>query len=226
MSSGYAEVNGIRLYLEIFGQGRPLVLLHGGLMTIGEMSTLLEPLAKTHQVIAVELQGHGRVDDRRRCRSRQRSLAAHHDGDRTTRASATADDPPVCIVPRQCGVGRRFCMRDGSHPQLSPANGQGVSDGCCAGCGAGRSGSHSRGVDMSTRHEIAGELRVTTIFPGYTATNFASRVRKEDLRAQPEKSGEAFAMPPEAVAAAIAHAIDQPDGVNVAEIVMRSTGQP
>jgi len=79
---------------------------------------------------------------------------------------------------------------------------------------------------MSTRHEIAGELRVTTIFPGYTATNFASRVRKEDLRAQLEKSGEAFAMPPEAVAAAIAHAIDQPDGLNVAEIVMRSTGQP
>jgi sulfane dehydrogenase subunit SoxC len=67
---------------------------------------------------------------------------------------------------------------------------------------------------------------VTTIFPGYTATNFASRVRKEDLRAQLEKSGEAFAMPPEAVAAAIAHAIDQPDGLNVAEIVMRSTGQP
>jgi len=68
---------------------------------------------------------------------------------------------------------------------------------------------------MSTRHEIAGELRVTTIFPEYTATNFASRVRKEDLRAQLEKSGEA-----------IAHAIDQPDGLNVAEIVMRSTGQP
>jgi pimeloyl-ACP methyl ester carboxylesterase len=35
-------------------------LLHGGLMTIGEMPTLLEPFAKTHNVIAVELQGHGR----------------------------------------------------------------------------------------------------------------------------------------------------------------------
>jgi NADP-dependent 3-hydroxy acid dehydrogenase YdfG len=73
---------------------------------------------------------------------------------------------------------------------------------------------------------IAGELRATTIFPGYTATNFSSHVRDEDLRAQLEKSGEAFAMPPEAVAAAIAHAIDQPDGVNVGEIVMRSTAQP
>jgi pimeloyl-ACP methyl ester carboxylesterase len=63
VSSGYADVNGIKLYHEIYGQGAPLVLLHGGLMTIGEMLTLLEPLAKTHKVIAVELQGHGRTAD-------------------------------------------------------------------------------------------------------------------------------------------------------------------
>lgn len=62
-SSGYAEVNGIKLYHEVYGQGAPLVLLHGGLMTIGEMSTLLVPLAKTRKVIAVELQGHGRTAD-------------------------------------------------------------------------------------------------------------------------------------------------------------------
>src|SRR5438105_15073046 len=61
--SGYADVNGIKLYHEIYGQGEPLVLLHGGLMTIGEMVTPLAPLAKTHQVIAVELQGHGRTAD-------------------------------------------------------------------------------------------------------------------------------------------------------------------
>jgi NADP-dependent 3-hydroxy acid dehydrogenase YdfG len=76
------------------------------------------------------------------------------------------------------------------------------------------------------RQEIASELRATTIFPGYTATRFASHIRDVDLRAQLEKSGEAFAMSPEAVAAAIAHAIDQPDGVNVGEIVLRSTAQP
>lgn len=63
VSSGYADVQGIKLYHEIYGQGDPLVLLHGGLMTIGEMATLLEPLAKTRQVIAVELQGHGRTAD-------------------------------------------------------------------------------------------------------------------------------------------------------------------
>src|SRR5438309_546886 len=62
-SSGYADVNGIKFYHEIYGRGDPLVLLHGGLMTIGEMSTLLEPLAKTRKVIAVELQGHGRTAD-------------------------------------------------------------------------------------------------------------------------------------------------------------------
>lgn len=62
-SSGHADVNGIKLYHEVYGQGQPLVLLHGGLMTIGEMSTMLQPLAKTHKVIAVELQGHGRTAD-------------------------------------------------------------------------------------------------------------------------------------------------------------------
>src|SRR5438105_11994757 len=63
VSSGYADVHGIKLYHEIYGQGEPLVLLHGGLMTIGEMLTPLEPLAKAHKVIAVELQGHGRTAD-------------------------------------------------------------------------------------------------------------------------------------------------------------------
>src|SRR5579871_163943 len=63
LSTGFADVNGIRLYHEIYGQGEPLVLLHGGLMTIGEMSTPLEYCSRTRQVIAVELQGHGRTPD-------------------------------------------------------------------------------------------------------------------------------------------------------------------
>jgi pimeloyl-ACP methyl ester carboxylesterase len=58
VSSGYADVNGINLYHEIYGQGEPLVLIHGGLTTIGEMQVWLGPLAKTRQVIAVEMQGH------------------------------------------------------------------------------------------------------------------------------------------------------------------------
>lgn len=60
----YATVNGLELYYEIHGSGRPLVLLHGGLHTIGlSFGRLLEPLAAGRQVIAVELQGHGHTVD-------------------------------------------------------------------------------------------------------------------------------------------------------------------
>jgi len=60
----YAPVNGLQLYYEIHGSGRPLVLLHGGLLTIDlNFGPLLEPLAAGRQVIAVELQGHGHTAD-------------------------------------------------------------------------------------------------------------------------------------------------------------------
>jgi pimeloyl-ACP methyl ester carboxylesterase len=59
----YAEVNGINLYYETHGSGRPLVLLHGGLGS-GEMfGPVLPLLAERHQVVAVDLQGHGRTAD-------------------------------------------------------------------------------------------------------------------------------------------------------------------
>jgi pimeloyl-ACP methyl ester carboxylesterase len=63
VSTGYANMNGIRLYHEIYGQGDPLVLIHGGLTTIGEMRGWVRPLARTRRVIAVEMQGHGRTAD-------------------------------------------------------------------------------------------------------------------------------------------------------------------
>ena len=60
----YASVNGLQLYYETHGSGRPLVLLHGGPMTIDlNFGPLLEPLAASRQVIAVELQGHGHTAD-------------------------------------------------------------------------------------------------------------------------------------------------------------------
>jgi len=60
----YASVNGLQLYHEIRGSGRPLVLLHGGLLTIDlNFGPLLGPLAASRQVIAVELQGHGHTAD-------------------------------------------------------------------------------------------------------------------------------------------------------------------
>jgi pimeloyl-ACP methyl ester carboxylesterase len=61
--SGYADIDGISLYHEIHGAGDPLVLIHGGLATIGEMQPWLQPLAETRMVIAVEMQGHGRTAD-------------------------------------------------------------------------------------------------------------------------------------------------------------------
>ena len=59
----YAEVNGINLYYEIHGAGRPLILLHGGLGS-GEMfGPILPLLTERHRVVAVDLQGHGRTAD-------------------------------------------------------------------------------------------------------------------------------------------------------------------
>lgn len=59
----YAEVNGLRMYYEVHGAGDPLVLLHGAYMTIDSMGEVVPGLAETRQVIAVELQGHGRTAD-------------------------------------------------------------------------------------------------------------------------------------------------------------------
>ena len=58
--SGYAPVNGLKVYYEVYGQGRPIVLLHGAFMTIDmNWGQLIPELSKTRKVIAVEMQGHG-----------------------------------------------------------------------------------------------------------------------------------------------------------------------
>src|SRR5512138_3275155 len=61
--TGYAPVNGLKMYYEIHGAGRPLVVLHGSFMTIDLMGKLVPELARSRQVIAVELQGHGHTAD-------------------------------------------------------------------------------------------------------------------------------------------------------------------
>lgn len=60
----YVQVNGLNMYYEIHGTGQPLVLLHGAFSAIGtSFGALLTELAQTRQVIAFELQGHGRTAD-------------------------------------------------------------------------------------------------------------------------------------------------------------------
>src|SRR3989475_6801255 len=62
-TGAYADVNGVRLYYESHGTGRPLILLHGGLGS-GEMfGPILPALSQHHQVVVVDLQGHGRTAD-------------------------------------------------------------------------------------------------------------------------------------------------------------------
>lgn len=60
VKSGYAPVNGIEVYYEVYGEGKPLILLHGAFYTI-EMNwgQLIPELSKTRKVIAIEFQGHG-----------------------------------------------------------------------------------------------------------------------------------------------------------------------
>src|SRR5690348_10360466 len=84
------------MYHEIYGQGEPLVLIHGGLTTIGEMQGWVQPLAKTRQVIAPEMQGHGRTAD----------------VDRAMNLATLADDVAALLkhlkVPRADVVGHSF----------------------------------------------------------------------------------------------------------------------
>jgi pimeloyl-ACP methyl ester carboxylesterase len=59
-TSGYAPVNGIKVYYEVYGEGKPLILLHGAFYTISmNWGQLIPELSKTRKVIALEMQGHG-----------------------------------------------------------------------------------------------------------------------------------------------------------------------
>ena len=65
MTSGYSVVNGLQMYYEIYGEGKPIVLIHGGGSTIQtNFEKLIPMLSRKRKVIAVELQAHGRTGDR------------------------------------------------------------------------------------------------------------------------------------------------------------------
>lgn len=62
--TGYAPVNGLKMYYEVHGSGEPVVLLHGAFMGIsGDWEKWVRELSKTRKVIAIEMQGHGRTGD-------------------------------------------------------------------------------------------------------------------------------------------------------------------
>lgn len=62
--SGYADVNGLKMYYEVYGKGKPIVLLHGSYMTIPlNWSHIIPLFAKDRKVIVAEMQGHGRTRD-------------------------------------------------------------------------------------------------------------------------------------------------------------------
>ncbi|MFC6487509.1 alpha/beta fold hydrolase [Nitratireductor sp. GCM10026969] len=57
------EVNGMQMYYEVSGRGDPLIVLHGAYMNIPSMGEIIPILAESHEVYALELQGHGRTTD-------------------------------------------------------------------------------------------------------------------------------------------------------------------
>src|ERR1700716_1254739 len=58
--SGYVSINGIKVYYEVYGEGKPIVLLHGAFWNIQmNWGQLIPELSKTRKVIAIEMQGHG-----------------------------------------------------------------------------------------------------------------------------------------------------------------------
>jgi pimeloyl-ACP methyl ester carboxylesterase len=61
--SGYAPMNGLRMYYEIHGTGQPLILVHGGLGSSDMFVPIMPELSKDRQVITVDLQAHGRTAD-------------------------------------------------------------------------------------------------------------------------------------------------------------------
>jgi NADP-dependent 3-hydroxy acid dehydrogenase YdfG len=82
-----------------------------------------------------------------------------------------------------------------------------------------------RVISEGLRQEAGDKLRVTVVTPGFTRTDFADDVTNADVKAQIAASKDRFAMPPDAIARAIAYAIEQPADIDVGEVVVRPTAQ-
>jgi NADP-dependent 3-hydroxy acid dehydrogenase YdfG len=80
-------------------------------------------------------------------------------------------------------------------------------------------------ISEGLRQEAGDKLRVTIISPGFVRTNFAESVTNPEVKAKLAESRDKFAMPPDAIARAIAFAIEQPADVDVNEIIVRPTAR-
>src|SRR5438094_5493464 len=82
-----------------------------------------------------------------------------------------------------------------------------------------------RAISQGLRQEAGDKLRVTIISPGFVRTDFVEAVTNPGLRAERAESTEKFAISPDAIARAIAFALEQPADIDVNEIVVRPTAQ-
>jgi NADP-dependent 3-hydroxy acid dehydrogenase YdfG len=82
-----------------------------------------------------------------------------------------------------------------------------------------------RAISEGLRQEAGDRLRVTIVTPGFTRTNFLESVTNPQMKAQLMATMDKFAIPPDAIARAIAFAIEQPADVDVSEIIVRPTAQ-
>jgi NADP-dependent 3-hydroxy acid dehydrogenase YdfG len=82
-----------------------------------------------------------------------------------------------------------------------------------------------RTVTEGLRQEAGAHLRVTGVSPGFVNTDFAGSITDPEVRAQITQMRDTMAIPPDAIARAIAFAIEQPDDVDVGDIVVHPTAQ-
>jgi pimeloyl-ACP methyl ester carboxylesterase len=109
--TGYADVNGLKMYYEVHGQGKPLVLLHGSFMSIPlNWSHTIPLLAEDRKVIVTELQGHGRTRDI----SREYSYQSMADDVSGLLKHLSIDSADILGYSMGGGVAFQFAVR---HPQ-------------------------------------------------------------------------------------------------------------